>query len=110
MKKTLEIIDGYLYDWETKNESPIPNKYALFFSFHGEEVKAAFSTKELRVFKEGGYLECSFAETESDLLDSFEAKLEEDEVAEEICKYCETLWKDTFNEASKKYNYLGYLE
>ena len=105
--KNLEIINGDLNDYKLNEKGIIiPDSYTLVFKFYGEEIQAIFTVKSLSAFIDGEYLECDYAETTSDLLSSFEDKLEEKEVGKEICNYCRNLWKD-FSSDSDIYDYLG---
>src|SRR5574344_260284 len=105
--KNIEITKGELYNWDCDNESNVfPEVYMIWFKFHNEEIMSAFSTKGLKKYKENEYLTDCYAETKSDLLSSFEDKLEDDEVANYICQYCEEIWKKD-NDNVGIYNYLG---
>lgn len=109
--KNIKIINGELNNWKNDDcDYYYPVAYILWFNFHDEEVTAYFTTDELKKSLSGNkVLDCCSAETSSDLLNSFLDKLEDDDVANEICKYCESIWENAY-ENEGIYNYLGEKE
>ena len=103
----IKITSGELNNWDHDEEcNEIPTSYLLEFKFHDEDFVAGFTTKDLKAAQNGETLYSCYAETESDLLDSFESKLEDEEVATEVLSYCKNIWEDyATNEGI--YNYLG---
>ena len=105
----IKIISGSLYNWCFDNEisEVIPDAYKLTISFHDEIFTAYFSVKDLLNYKKDETLYSCFTSTESDLLDSFENKIENDEdTSKEIFNYCDYIWKND-SDFNKYYNFLG---
>lgn len=103
----MNINEGVLCDWNNgENNLIIPKAYLLDIIFHDAEFEVKFTVDDLLNYLSSGYLECSNIITNSDLMSSLEDKLLEKEVAETICKYCNTIWYIQYDH-NNKYNYLG---
>lgn len=103
----IKITSGELNNWGHDGESnEFPTSYLLEVKFHDDRFVAAFTTKDLKATQNGETLNSFYIESESDLLESFESKLEDEDVTKDILAYCEKIWKDYYGN-NGVYNYLG---
>lgn len=108
ISKNLVIVNIELNNFKLDNiGEEVPVSYTVVFKFHGEEILAIFTVEKINKFLScNEYLDSSYCETKSDLLDSFECKLEDQNVADTICSECQKYWRD-YNGNIGRYNYLG---
>jgi hypothetical protein len=103
----IKITDGIVINWEHDEAfNEIPSTYTLKFKFHDEYFKAVFTTTELKAAQDGEPLYYGYAETYSDFLDSFNSKLEDEDVAKEVLEYCKKIWEKAISNVGV-YNFIG---
>ena len=104
-KENLECTYVELFSWDyDKDGLRYPTSYELVFKFYGTTVTAHIEASELREDAEGVFC---FAETDGELLTSFEEVFEDNDYfkdkVKEVCKKC---WEDELD--TNDYDYQGY--
>lgn len=87
----ITLLYGELNNWEyDENDVQYPIMYYLVFKFYGHEYEAYFPHKRLQ----DGDSEPALLTGHSELLYSFDRKLEDGDFLEEIKQACADIWAD----------------
>lgn len=107
------VIINYvdLNDWDyDENQDIFPKMYEVSCTFCGQTFISYFSTKNIRLYKDGWYLENCGCEGNGDLIDSMSDYFEDHENdAKILVEMMKDEWETNCRDDSP-YNYLGIKE